>query len=820
MGAGLDTGGRVALACCAWAAGVAAQLQRADTLAPQPAGALLGGAVLALLAASAGFAALRARAAAAQRVHPAPAAPAAGGTGPKLLRLGFSALLASIAALAFALTEWRAAQRVADQLASALEGQDLLLVGVVDEMPRLSPGGTLFTFAVESATHRGEPVRVPARVSLGWFQGYDGEQLVAAPPHEVQAGERWRLPVRLKRPHGARNPHGFDLELWLFERGIGASGSVRAGAERLGRDGTVVFERARQAIRDAIVLRVADPAAAGVLAALAVGDQASIGREEWELFRITGVAHLMSISGLHVTMFAWLAAGAIGWAWRRHARLALALPAPVAGRWGGLAAATAYALLAGWGVPAQRTVMMLAVVVLLRSLGARWPQPLVLGLAGVAVTLSDPWALLQPGFWLSFVAVGVLVASDAAARGPRERGWRATLAEALRAQGVATVGLTPLSMVFFHQVSVVGFVANLVAIPLVTLVVTPLALLGVLVPWLWVPAAWAVQALAWALGPLAQWPLAQWSAAAAPAWAVALGLLAGFLAVMPLPPRLRLLALPLALPLLAPVPERPAPGRFEVVAADIGQGTAVLVRTHTRLLVYDTGPRPSPASDAGERVLLPLLRARGEPRVDLLMLSHVDTDHTGGALSLLKGLAVRASSSSVPPAHPLHARLPAHRRCEAGQAWEWDGVRFRVLHPPPPAYEQVLRPNALSCVLHVADAQGRALLLTGDLEAPQEAALVAREGAGLRAEVLQVPHHGSRTSSTPGLLEAVGPHTAIVQAGYRNRYGHPARDVLERYAARGIVVERSDHCGAFTWRPGSEGRCLRRDDRRYWHHRP
>jgi competence protein ComEC len=815
MGGWVDTGGRLALACTAWAAGVAAQLQRADTLGPQAAAALLAGAAVAVIAAAgvARHAQARAQAAAGRCGRPR--------SFPELFAFAaFAGLLAAIACLAFALTDWRAAQRLAERLDPALEGQDLVLVGVVDEMPRLSPGGTLFTFVVESATHRGEPVALPSRVSLGWFQGFDGEQLVAAPPQAVVAGERWQLPVRLKRPHGARNPHGFDLELWLFERGIGASGTVRAGAKRLGREGSVVFERARQAIRDAILLRVDDPAAAGVLAALAVGDQAAIGREEWEIFRVTGVAHLMSISGLHVTMFAWLAAGAIGWAWRRQARLVLAVPAPVAGRWGGLAAATAYALLAGWGVPAQRTVLMLAVVVVLRSWGVRWPQPLVLGCAGVAVTLSDPWALLQPGFWLSFVAVGVLVASDPVSRPHRQPGWRTTLAEAARSQLVATVGLAPLSLVFFQQVSVVGFLANAVAIPLVTLVVTPLALLGVLVPPLWAGAAWVVQALVAGLAPLAQWPLAQWSAAAAPAWAVGLGLLAGFVAVMPLPLRLRMLALPLALPLLAPVPQRPAHGEFEVVAADIGQGTAVLLRTRTRLLVYDTGPRPSPASDAGERVLLPLLRARGEPRVDMLMLSHADSDHTGGALSLLRGVPVRASSSSVPAAHPLHAQLPAHRPCEAGQAWTWDGVRFRVLHPLAQGHGTALRPNALSCVLHVADAQGRALLLTGDLEAPQEAALVEREGAGLRAQLLQVPHHGSRTSSTAAFLDAVSPHTAIVQAGYRNRYGHPARDVLARYELRGVVVQRSDHCGAFSWRPGSEGRCLRREVRRYWHHRP
>ncbi|MEN9417807.1 MAG: putative competence protein ComA [Pseudomonadota bacterium] len=794
MGGGLDTGTRLALAALAWAMGVAAQLQRADTLAP-------GQALVSVAWAAAGLV-------------------VGLWLGRRRVRAGFLVSFAACALLGFFVTEWRAAERLADRLEPALEGRELVVTGVVDELPRLSPTGTMFTFSVESATLEGAPVRVPQRLSLGWFTGFDGEQLVAAPPKTVTAGERWRLPVGLKRPHGPRNPHAFDLELWLFERGLGASGTVRAGAQRLGSGWSAPFERARQAVRDAILLRVADPAAAGVLAALAVGDQAAIGRDEWELFRITGVAHLMSISGLHVTMFAWLAGGAVGWAWRRSGRLTLACPAPVAARWGGLACATAYALMAGWGVPAQRTVMMLAVVVVLRSGGARWPQPLVLSAAGVAVTVSDPWALLQAGFWLSFVAVAVLVASDPVGRERRAAGWRTTLAEAARSQAVATVGLAPLSMVFFQQISIVGFLANALAIPLVTLVVTPLALLGVLVPALWVPAAWAVQAMVVALTPLAQWPLAQWSAAAAPGWAVALGLLAGFLAVMPLPLRLRWLALPLALPLLAPLPQRPAEGTFEVLAADIGQGTAVLVRTRTRLLVFDTGPRPSPSSDAGERVLLPLLRARGESQVHLLMLSHVDTDHTGGALSLLRGATVLASSSSVPPAHPLYAQLPAHRRCETGQAWSWDGVHFRVLHPRAEEYALPLRPNALSCVLHVADAQGRSLLLTGDLEAAQELALVERAPEALRADALQVPHHGSRTSSTPAFLDAVSPQVAFVQAGYRNRYGHPVREVLARYEARGITLVRSDHCGAWRWQPGQAGHCVREEARRYWHHRP
>ncbi len=733
----------------------------------------------------------------------------------------FALGLMSLCIAGFASTDWRASQRLADRLPPALEGVDLVVVGVIAEMPHDSPIGTRFVLDVATASRDGLPVRVPRRVSLGWYRGWDDTAPVAGPAPVLTAGDRWRLPVRLKRPHGTMNPHGFDLELWLFEQGIGASGTVRPGAEPLARAVAHPLERTRQAVRDAILLRVPDASAAGVLAALAVGDQAAIDRDGWDIFRVTGVAHLMSISGLHVTMFAWLAGAAIGWAWRRWPRGMRVVPAPVAARLGGLGCAAGYALLAGWGVPAQRTVLMIGVVVVLRTRGVRWPQPLVLLAAALAVTVLDPWALLQAGFWLSFTAVALLIASEPAAGvGAPRTGWRATLRAALHTQAVATVGLAPLSMVFFQQVSIVGLVANLLAIPLVTLVITPLALLGAVLPPLWGLAGGVVQGLQAALGLLAGWPGAVWTSAAAPLWAVGCGLVGGTLLVLPLPWRLRLLGLPLLVPLAAPPVARPAEGQFEAVIADIGQGTAVLVRTRAHLLVYDAGPQYSPDADAGSRVLLPLLRVRGERKVDLLLLSHRDADHVGGAASLLGGLPVLASTSSLAPGHPLLARLPAHRRCDAGQQWTWDGVRFEILHPQAADHAMMLKSNALSCVLKVTDAAGQSLLLTGDIEAAQESALVAQLGAaGLASETLLVPHHGSRTSSTEAFLQAVSPRTGVVQAAYRSRFGHPAPDVMARYARLGIDVRRSDRCGAYTVPPdGTAGVCQRATDRRYWHH--
>ena len=392
----------------------------------------------------------------------------------------------------------------------------------------------------------------------------------------------------------------------------------------------------------------------------------------------------------------------------------------------------------------------------------------------------------------------------------------------VRTQLVATLGLAPLTLVFFQQISLVGFAANLVAIPFVTLLITPLALAGTLLPPLWTLAAWLLQPFAAWLTWLSALPLAVWTVPVAPAWAQAAALLGGALLVMPLPWRLRALALPLVLPFLATPVERPPAGRYELLAVDVGQGTAVLVRTQAHLLVYDAGPQYSRDSDAGQRVLLPLLRATGESRIDRLVLSHRDLDHVGGAHALLAALPVAELWSSLEPDHPLLAKAARHTPCAAGQAWDWDGVRFEMLHPSPGAAGTAVRPNTLSCVLRISAPGQASALLTGDIEREQEWALVGRLGDALRSEVLLVPHHGSRTSSTPVFLEAVRPRVAVVQSGYRNRFGHPADDVVDRYRGQGLILVNSPSCGAWRWHsdePGAGG-CQRDLARRYWHHGP
>lgn len=787
------------------------------------------------------------------------------------------AALAVTAALSlgYAQTGLRAWDLQRQALPLALEGQRLQLTGTVASLPVQQPQGLRFVFEVfDARMPSGEPVHVPARVMLSWWGVAQSRSEGAEPlrPPSVRAGEVWRFTVALKAPHGSRNPHGFDAELWLWEQGIRATGTVRtarrdAPPQRLEATWRHPVARARQAVRDAIFARlcgkagvdaapasdaageaanttaptaapaVADDAAgrcvrsAGVVAALVMGDQSAIERSDWDVFRATGTAHLVAISGLHITLLAWVSAAAVSAAWRRSARLCLAVPATTAGLLGGLAVATAYAVFAGWGLPAQRTVLMLAVVLGLRLAGRDWPWPTVWLLALASVVAADPWALLQAGFWLSFVAVGILFATNLRAKGdPTALGYRAFFSEFLalaRTQAVLTLALAPLTLLLFGQVSVVGLLANLLAVPWVTLGVTPLALGGLVVPPLWTAAAWALEPLAALLGALAALPWATASVPAAPWWVGAVGVAGGVLLALRLPWALRAFGLPLLLPALVWPAQRPPPGRFELLAADVGQGTAVLVRTASHTLLYDAGPRFSAESDAGERVLVPLLRALGE-RVDTVLLSHRDSDHIGGARAVLAAQPQAALLSSIEDGHELQALRPL-TRCAAGLSWNWDGVQFALLHPLAQDYAQPRKSNAMSCVLRVQDAQGRRALLAGDIEAAQEAELIARAaaagaeqaaGASLRSEVLLLPHHGSQTSSSAAFLDAVAPRWALVQAGYLNRYGHPAPQVLARLRERGVAVVDTVRCGAARWSSGEAAapRCERAHTPHYWQH--
>lgn len=686
------------------------------------------------------------------------------------------------------------------ELPRQLEGQNLTLRGTVSGLPYRFEGGVRFQFEVEQVS--GGAV-VPPHIVLAWYD----EQV-------VMPGERWEFTVRLQRPHGQANPYGFDYELWLLEQGIRATGYVREeGGQRrlqnfvLGPGNCLALLRER--LRQGIFAALPDARYAPVLVALVLGDQRSVNQSDWALFNRTGISHLVSISGLHITMIASLFASLVGGLWRRsfftRAQLPLLIPAQKVAALAAVLSGLVYVALAGFGVPAQRTLIMLSVAALALWLGRTSSASHVLCSALGVVVLVDPWAVMAPGFWLSFGAVGLIFYASTGRTASEANLLWASLKAALHTQYVVTLGLVPLTLLLFSQFSLVGPLANALAIPVISFIVTPLALLGSVAPWQLGP--WLLQAAHAVLALLVQFlqwlnqsNWAVWSAPQPGAWMFLLAL-AGI--VWLLAPRawpVRWLGPLLCLPLLLNRPEQPAHGVLWVTTFDIGQGNALLLETAHHRLIYDTGPAYSPLSDGGNRVIVPYLKARGIQALDGLIVSHRDLDHVGGALSLLQSLPVSWVSTSLEWAHPVIRAAKHHQRCVAGQHWAWDGVQFEILHPTPELYANArAKSNAHSCTLKVTSAHG-SILLTGDIEAAQEAQLLATHRASLMANVLLAPHHGSGTSSTPAFLQAVQPQWALFQVGYRNRYHHPKPEVFERYRRMGIARLRTDESGAIELR--------------------
>ena len=733
---------------------------------------------------------------------------------PAIRRFAAPALLiVAAASLGFAWAAALAQLRLADELPAALEGRDMELTGVVAGLPQALERGVRFEFDVEQAV-----AGVPPRISLAWYRGRDDADDEASPVVPVRAGERWRFTVRLKRPHGNLNPHGFDYEAWLFERGIRATGYVRpASAARIEaqvwRPGYAV-EMLRETIRDRFRAVLPDAPYAGILIALAVGDQHAIDPGLWHRFSRTGITHLMSISGLHVTMLAGLAYALVNWLWRRSANLPLRLPAQHAAAMGGFLAAFLYCLLAGFAVPAQRTLYMLAVVVAARLSAREISGSRVLSLALLLVLLLDPWAVLAGGFWLSFGAVALLFHIGSGRLGPVH--W---LLEWGRAQWAVTLGMLPALLALFQQFSLVSPLANALAIPLVSLVVTPLALLGslpLLDPLLFLAhavTAWMMIFIDW----LAALPLAIWQQAAPPVWAVLLALAGGLWLLLPRGFPSRWLGVLAFLPLLSVLPPRPATGTAAITVLDVGQGLAIHVQTAGHDLLFDAGPAFSADADSGNRIIAPYLRAMGVRRLDAMVISHADKDHEGGAASVLAALPVALLKTSLSFEHALSAQPVPHEVCRDGDTWDWDGVRFEMLHPGAAPLSR--KTNDLSCVLRVT-AGGKAMLLTSDIEAVSEAALLDRHRDRLSATVMTAPHHGSKTSSTPGFIDAVAARDVIFPVGYRNRFGHPKEDVVERYRQSGARLHRTDADGAVGVRLSAADigfRHERAERRRYWH---
>lgn len=720
---------------------------------------------------------------------------------------------------------------LAPQLAKEDEGRDITLVGTIDSLPYRFDGGVRFNFAVEQVA--GSKMTVPPRVALAWYSGFrDSVQRAGA----VQPGERWQLTVRLQRPHGNANPHGFDYEVWLLEQGVRATGYVREdGARNRRLDRFVVsasnlVEHCRASLRARIERTLAGRQYAGVIVALVVGDQRAIDQSDWLVFNRTGISHLISISGLHITMIAGLFAMLASSLWRRSfftsAQLPLLLPAQKVAALAGAGVALLYVLLAGFGVPAQRTLYMLTVVAVALWTGRIASVSHVLCAALGLVVLLDPWAVLWPGFWLSFGAVAIILFATVGRTGAPQAGFWSAVRLGAHTQYAVTLGLVPLTMLLFAQVSLASPVANAVAIPLISFVVTPLALAGSMLPSplsdiLLGFAHLAVEGLALLLGWMAASPLAVWSAPTPAPWIFCFALAGTVWMLAPRGWPQRWAGAVAWLPLLASLPSHPVQGEIAVTAFDVGQGMALLIETGGHRLLYDAGPRYSAESNGGNRVIVPYLKARGIDALDAMVITHSDVDHAGGALAVMEAVKVGWVASSLWEDHPIVGAARTHTRCVAGQRWRWDGILFEMLQPTPASYDNpALKPNARGCTLRISSAT-HSILLAADIEAAQEAQLVHGSADKLRADVLLAPHHGSGTSSTHAFLRAVRPSLGVFQVGYRNRYHHPKLEVLERYQQLGIGQMRTDEAGAILLHFGAQVNAAgyRAQHPRYWYGR-
>jgi competence protein ComEC len=682
-----------------------------------------------------------------------------------------------------------AAWALSTRLPVELEGKTLTVSASIITIPQCSRNICRFNALIKSAETPdiaiAEIKPVSRHVKLSWYY----------PSQPIKAGQRWLLKIRLKRPHGMLNPGGFDYEQWLFSMRIDATGYVRCkqDCQQLSDDRTLRtwIQQQRHSLYLELQRYLEKSPVSGLITGMTLGIRDDINPEQWEVLRNTGTAHLMAISGLHIGLIAGLAFWILKrfTAWLGIKRWS---PQQIAAI-GAMGCALGYALLAGLSVPTQRALIMLSIIfggVLLQTSIRAFH---LLALTAVVVVMINPLAVLSAGFWLSFGAVAV-ISLLLLGRFQTLGYWQATWAIGWR----VALGLSPLLLLFFGSVSVLAPIANLIAVPVVSIVVVPASLLGVVLSSVseslaavaFELASSVLTAVMWYLERLSALPFSTLSAPRPAIWVILASSAGVLLLLSPKGIPGRWLGIIMLLPAVFPRIADVAHGTARITVLDVGQGLSSVIETAHHTLVFDTGIRLSPKFDMGSSVLVPYLRSRAIKQVDTLVLSHTDADHIGGAQSLLAALPVIHEISSYPQQVPGRSI----KFCEPGKQWQWDGVKFIVLAPLSPYFNDG---NNNSCVIQVIAGNHR-LLLTGDIESAAESRLVEEYGESLASNVLVAPHHGSKTSSSSSFLDAVQPDLVLIAAGYRNQYGFPHRNVIKRYQSNNISTFNTAHSGALS----------------------
>ncbi len=673
-------------------------------------------------------------------------------------------------------------------LDKSLEGTDLDVVGQIVSIPTIQGRSKRFEFLIFDAykANNDEKVIVPNKVRLNWY----GEV------PDLQLGEQWQLRVRLKRPWGFANPGSFDYEKWLFEHEIRATGYVRDKkvAKRLK---TISISNPTHFLRAWLnqqLQLVSLGTNSAVIKALALGERSEMSPQRWKVLTGTGTNHLLAISGLHVGLVSGLVYLLVLQLWKFSEPLCLRIAAQRVAALAGIAASVSYAMLAGFSIPTQRAMIMATVVFMAVYFGKSFRPWSILSIALLCVLIWDPFSVLAPGFWLSYLAVALIIFTIAGKQ--TDQPWLLRLA---RVQWVLALGLLPVTLVLFQQAALISPIANFFAVPWVSFAVVPLVLLGSglliisdsLGSWVLQVANYSIDIFWLILKYLYSLPYVKW-AHSAPAWALIPAALGVVLLLSPKGWPSKTISLALLSPLVFAQANSPQSGVFELSILDVGQGLAAVVETEQHVLVYDTGPAYSNSFNAGESVIVPFLRARGVNKIDMLVISHTDKDHAGGLEGIVANIQVDRLVTSTPQEFE-HDQLSS---CRKGVTWEWNGVRFQFLHPSDDIHR--LSKNNRSCVLLVTNSAS-SVLITGDIERPIERILVENQAKLLDTDVLVVPHHGSNSSSTTAFIQTTSPRYAVFATGYRNPYGFPNAKVVSRYEEFGTTLVNTASQGMVTF---------------------
>jgi len=653
------------------------------------------------------------------------------------------------------------------QLPVALEGKEVLISGEVVDLPTQDMRSTRFLFQVDNVELPEGIKTFPTAIRLSWY----------GRGHNIKSGEHWRFLVKLKRPHGLSNPHGFDYEKWLFQQNIGATGYVRDSKDnaRLKQPSNTTISYWREYLRDYLDKALVGSEHLGVVKALVLGDKSDITADQWRVFRQTGTSHLIAISGLHIGLISALVFALFRWLILRCPPISQS--AVQYAVLASLLAAFLYAALAGFSVPTQRALIMLFVVLGAVYLRRHYTPFHVISVALLGVLLLDPLAPLSAGFWLSFAAVAVILYGAVG-----RAGAAGSIKQLLSTQWWVTVGLIPLVLLFFGQVSLVSPVANILAVPLVSLLIVPLLFLALFLLMInTTVSSWALSLVDLFIGylwkflaVLSAFEFSSLSLSNVSLLACGISIVGVVLLLSPKGSVPKPLACVLFIPLLFPMKSNPlTEGEFKLVLLDVGQGLSAVIHTSTHTLVFDTGAKYSDKSDLASTVVMPYLRGEGIEKIDMLLISHGDNDHAGGAKTLLTELDVSRIMTSVPEMFVGRGA----EMCEEDIEWLWDGVLFEIISP---SKFNLFEGNNASCVLKISSING-SVLLPGDIEKNMEQSLLQYKKGSLKSDILIAPHHGSRTSSTIAFIKAVNPRYVLFPVGYKNRFGFPKSDVVNRY---------------------------------------